>query len=140
MTFLEISDQAEGRKVVMVCKDGVTFWDVLDAKGVTPLVVHPTMEPKELGTLITYRDENGLKPALDAVIAFMRDQGNVRLDNDPLFVFRVLWFIRGRATCDNATPSAETIQWAIEQTLAQEDKLLRNHGVIERYVTSAPKQ
>jgi hypothetical protein len=139
MTFLEVSDQSGGRKVVMVCKDGVTYWDVLDAGEATPLVIHPAMEPKELGDLVIYCRDNGLVPARDALIKFMRDQGNGRLDSDPLFVARVLWFIRSRATDDNQVPTEEVMQWAIEQTLLQERKLVQNHQVIERYCTTVPQ-
>jgi hypothetical protein len=136
MTFLEVSDQAGGRKVVMVCKDGVTYWDVLDASEVTPIVIHPAMEPKELGDLVTYCKNSGSVPARDALIKLMRDQGNGRLDSDSLFVARVLWFIRNRATGDNQVPTDEDMQWAIEQTVLQERKLVQNHQVIERFCTS----
>lgn len=133
MTLLEVSDQAGGRKVVMVCKDGVTYWDVLDASEATPIVIHPAMEPKELGDLVTYCKTNGLNPARDALVAFLRREGNVRLDSDPLFVVRALWFIRTRATGDNQVPTEEVMQWAIEQALLQERRLVQNHQVIERY-------
>lgn len=136
MTLLEVSDQAGGRKVVMVCKDGVTYWDVLDADEATPIVIHPALEPKELGDLVTYCQNNGLVPARDALIAFLREQGNARLDSDPLFVVRALWFIRSRATGDKQVPTEEVMQWAIEQALLQERKLVQNHQVIERYCTA----
>lgn len=133
MTLLEVSDQAGGRKVVMVCKDGVTYWDVLDAGEATPIVIHPALEPKELGDLVTYCQNNGLVPARDALIALLRERGDARLDSDPLFVVRALWFIRSRATGDNQVPTEEVMQWAIEQSLLQERKLVQNHQVIERY-------
>jgi len=137
MTLLEVSDQAGGRKVVMVCKDGVTYWDVLDASEATPLVIHPAMEPKELGDLVAYCKNNGLVPARDALVGFLRKDGNARLDSDPLFVARVLWFIRTRATGDNQVPAEDVMQWAIEQALLQERKLVQTHQVIERYCTTA---
>lgn len=136
MTLLEVSDQAGGRKVVMVCKDGVTYWDVLDAGEATPIVIHPALEPKELGDLVVYCQNNGLVPARDALVAFLREQGNARLDSDPLFVVRALWFIRSRATGDNQVPTEEVMQWAIEQALLQERKLVQNHQVIERFCTA----
>ncbi len=137
MTLLEVSDQAGGRKVVMVCKDGVTYWDVLDAAEATPIVIHPSMEPKELGDLVTYCQHNGLVPARDALVAFLRKEGNQRLDADPLFVVRALWFIRGRITEDNQVPTEDTMQWAVEQALLQERKLVQSHQVIERYCAGA---
>ncbi|WP_240533956.1 hypothetical protein [Aeromonas veronii] len=99
-TFLEVDDLAGGRKVVMVCKDGVTFWDMLDAKEATPLVIHPSMNPVEIGTFAQFSAAKGLQRATRKVIAFLRRRLDTRLDSDPLFVMRVLWFAaqKGQAT------------------------------------------
>jgi hypothetical protein len=48
-SFLEIDDLQGGRKVVLVGRDGVTYWDTIDAEKVTPLVIHPVCKPIELG-------------------------------------------------------------------------------------------
>ena len=50
-SYLEVDDLGGGRKVVLVAKDGATFWDSLDVERVTPIVIHAELHPVDLGTL-----------------------------------------------------------------------------------------
>lgn len=132
-TFLEVDDLAGGRKVVMVCKDGVTFWDMLDAKEATPLVIHPSMNPVEIGTFAQFIATKGLQRATRQVIAFLRRRLDARLDSDPLFVTRVLWFIAQKAAGDAYELDDGVLAWACEQAQYQQQEAARIHRYAEKF-------
>lgn len=132
-TFLEVDDLAGGRKVVMVCKDGVTFWDMLDAKNATPLVIHPSMNPVEIGTFAQFSTAKGLQRATRRVITFLRRRLDVRLDSDPLFVMRVLWFAAQKGEGDAFEPNDEVLDWACEQAQSQQQAAARIHSYAEKF-------
>lgn len=132
-TFLEVDDLAGGRKVVMVCKDSVTFWDMLDAKEATPLVIHPSMNPVEIGTFAQFSATKGLQRATRKVISFLRRHLDTRLDSDPLFVMRVLWFAAQKGAGDAYEPDDEVLNWACEQAQFQQQAAARIHGYAEKF-------
>lgn len=132
-TFLEVDDLAGGRKVVMVCKDGVTFWDMLDAKEATPLAIHPSMNPVEIGTFAQFSAAKGLQRAMRKVIAFLRRRLDTRLDSDPLFVMRVLWFAAQKGAGDAYEPDDGVLDWAYEQAQSQQQAAARIHGYAEKF-------
>jgi hypothetical protein len=132
-TFLEVDDLVGGRKVVMVCKDGVTFWDTLDIKEATPLVIHSSMNPVEIGTLAQFIAAKGLQRATRKVIAFLRRRLDARLDSDPLFVMRVLWFVAQKGEGDTYEPDDGVLDWACEQAHSQQQAASRIHGYAEKY-------
>ncbi|NIF27684.1 hypothetical protein F3J44_15040 [Pantoea sp. Tr-811] len=132
-TFIEIDDMAGGRRVAMVCKDGVTFWDLLDPALCTPLTIHPSMNPQELGSLVTFSQGRGLAKATQALVAHLRAAGDQRLDHDPLFVMRALWFVAKRASPAQAVPDAATLVWACEQAQAQAQSAARIHQLAGQY-------
>lgn len=128
--FLEVDDLVGGRKVVLVGKDGVTFWDSIDTKSATPIVIHPVFNPSELGTLVEFIQANGLDAALKRVVAFLRARADRRLDHDPLLVMRMLWAIRGAGgQVDDAALRA-----AIENAEQQETTASQSHQYAERFV------
>lgn len=92
-SFIEVDDMAGGRRVGMVCKDGVTFWDLLDSERCTPLTIHPSMNPQELGNLVQFSRDKGLGKATQALVGHMQAADDQRLSGDPLFVMRALWFV-----------------------------------------------
>jgi len=134
--FLEIDDLLGGRKVVMVCKDGVCFWDMLDVGAVTPLVIHPGMNPVEIGTFAQFITTKGLQRATRQVIAFLRRHLDTRLDSDPLFVMRVLWFVSQKGEGDDYAPDDDVLDWACEQAQSQQQAATRIHGYIEKFCTA----
>ncbi|MBP8275573.1 MAG: hypothetical protein KAX55_01595 [Propionivibrio sp.] len=135
--FLEVDDLAGGRKVVMVCKDGVTFWDMLDSKEVTPLVIHPSMNPVEIGTLAQYSVTKGLQRAMQKVITYLRRRLDARLDSDPLFVMRVLWFAAQKGSGEAYEPDDGLLDWACEQAQSQQKNAQRIHGYAGRFCAAA---
>ena len=132
-TFLEIDDFAGGRLVVMVCKDGVTYWDMLDAKDGTPIVIHPSMNPIELGTLVDFCASKALQASMRKMISFFRESNDDRLNSDPLFVMRVLWFVSQKASGELYEPDEAVLNWACAQAKAQQKVCSRIHGYAEKF-------
>ncbi|MBC3479057.1 hypothetical protein JTH53_24820 [Pseudomonas capeferrum] len=135
-TFIEVDDMAGGRRVGMVCKDGVTFWDLLDSDLCTPLTIHPSMAPQALGTLTQFGQGNGLVKATQALVGHLRAVGDQRLDSDPLFVMRALWFVSQRASGAQAVPDAATLLWACEQAQGQAQAAARIHQMAKQYCSA----
>lgn len=132
-SYIEIDDLAGGRRVAMVCKDGVTFWDLLNSTACTPLAVHPIMEPVELGTLVEFSKRNGLETATQALVAHLRAAGDTRVDTNPLFVMRALWFVQKQSTGPGFVPGPSLLVAACEQAEAQEQAAGRIHQLAEQY-------
>jgi hypothetical protein len=100
-SFLEIDNLRGGRQVVLVGRDGVTCWDCRNATEATPLVLHPVMQPLDLGTLASFVHSAGLLAAVPVVMQFLRVEHSGR-ENDSLFVMRML----------RSLPSAPTTDWS----------------------------
>src|SRR5690349_15385709 len=92
-TFIEVDNMAGGRKVVMVAKDGVTFHDLLDTGAVTPLLIHPCMQPAALGSMASYVHEHGLMQAATLLRKHVRSTEDADGINDSLFTMRALWVL-----------------------------------------------
>ena len=86
--FLAIDDLYGDRTVVLVAKDGVTFWDTLDAEAATPLALHPVFNPEDLGTLTVFAKAAGLTVSLPLIIQYLRTQA---VDPHVLRVMRMTW-------------------------------------------------
>lgn len=132
-TFLEMDDMQGGKKVVMVCKDGVTYWDLLDANEVTPLAVHPSLNPVAIGSFVQFGADKGLQEAARSLIAYLRRQIDSRLDTNPLFVMRALWFIAQKSIGTNFVPDPAMLEWACAQAQLQEQSALRVHKYAEQF-------
>lgn len=131
-TFLEVDDMTGGRKVVMVGRDGVTYWDSVDTTRVTPLVIHPVMKPVELGTLVYFVKAKGLSAAARRVMDSLRVRMDVRQD-DSLFVMRMLYSLAPKAQGDAWAPDEGLVQWAQQQAEVQDEVIGRVHASAERY-------
>jgi len=138
-TFLEVDDLAGGRKVVLVGRDGVTFWDALDTSRVTPMVIHPVFKARELGSLIEFARRSKLEAAARQVAESLR----VRLDRryeDSLFVMRMLWALsasRPEAVAEGWVPDEAAVQAAYEAADAQEKGALQQQQTMERALAAA---
>lgn len=135
--FLEVDDFQGGRKVVLVGKDGVTCWDALDVNLVTPLAIHPVMAPVELGTMISFVQENDLAQAAVKVRDMLRAQMDPRAD-DSLFMMRALWELKKAADSGAQVGAADfSITEAIKKAEQQEVIAVRIHYAAERFVEMA---
>lgn len=132
-TYLEVDDLAGGRKVALVCKDGVTFLDGMDANVMTPLAIHPCLNPVELGSFAQFCASKGLTQASRKIITYLRRRIDSRLDSDPLFVMRVLWFAAQKGAGDAYVPDDATIVWASEQAQMQQQLAIRIQGYAEKF-------
>ncbi|MDR2208066.1 MAG: hypothetical protein LBE22_03730 [Azoarcus sp.] len=132
-SFLEISDMQGARKIVLVCRDGSTYWDVCNAQTVTPLVIFPDLEPVEIGTLSEYVTHHGLQEQLQAQAAWLRLRGDRRVD-DPLFFMRMLWCLQ---TLQEARIDEAAFEVAHAAADAQEQMALNVHQYIDRFREAA---
>lgn len=131
--FLEVDDFQGGRKVVLVGKDGVTYWDALDINRTTPVVIHPVMAPTELGTMITFIQENNFANASVRVRDVLREKLDKRAD-DSLFMMRVLWELKRSADAGAQVGSADfSIADAILKAEQQELSGIRMHEAAQRF-------
>lgn len=132
-TFIEVDDAFGQRKIVMVCGDGVTYWDTLDTQKVTPIVIHPVMNPVEVGSFVQFGQERGLQDALRHLIVFLNQKSDPRVNSDPLFLMRALWSLAKRADVPGWVPLKEDLTWAAEQAGEQEQRALRIHRHADQY-------
>jgi uncharacterized protein len=129
--FLEVDDLNGGRKVVLVGRDGVTYWDSIHVEQVTPLSIHPVMKPIALGTVVSFAQDKKLAPAIGAVLDLLRTRQTGR-DKDSLFVMRVLWILSASATAE-PMPSGAALEHACQQAEEQEALALRLLEHAQRY-------
>ncbi|WP_323025742.1 hypothetical protein [Castellaniella sp.] len=129
-TFLEMDDLAGGRKVVVVGRDGSTYWDMLDAERVTPVVIHPSQHAVALGSLAEFARARGLQDKIEGLMLFLREQ-DLNPEGDPLLAMRTLWEFSLRS--DSATPEADLFAAACRAAQAQGAGALRIHARAEQY-------
>lgn len=120
--FIEVDDLSGGRKVSLVAKDAVTMWDLLDVERVTPISIHPALNPVNLGTLNEFAKANRLIEAIVPVSNFLRAKNLVP---DGLRVMRMLWSLKGVGAIGVPTEAVLTKTWASVQ--AQEAQVVRMH-------------
>lgn len=132
-TFIEVDDLVGGRKVVMVARDGVTYWDALDPNLVTPLFIHPSLKPVALGSFVEYNRACGFAGAGMEIVRFLRGRFDTRVDSDPLFLMRVLWLTVQRATTEKREPDAQLVAWACDQAQVQQKSAVRVHGYAAKF-------
>lgn len=132
-TFIEVDDSFGQRKIVMVCGDGVAYWDTLDTEKVTPIAIHPVMNPVEVGGFVQFGQERGLQDALRHLIVFLNHKQDPRVNSDALFLMRALWSLAKRADVPGWVPSQEDLIWAVEQADEQEQRALSIHRHADQY-------
>jgi len=132
-TYIELDDMAGGRRVAMICKDGVTFWDLLDSAEATPIAVHPSMNPVELGSFVQFGIDKGLEDATRLLVRYLRSQQDSRLESNALFVMRALWFVSQKSTGAGFIPDENLLRWACEQAQVQEQVAGRIHQLAAQY-------
>lgn len=131
--FIEVDDSFGQRKVVMVAGDGVTYWDALSVQGVTPVVIHPVMNPIEIGGFVQFAQERGLQDVLRHLVGFLKQREDPRVSKDPLFLMRVLWTLAKRAQNTDWIPSEGDLIEACEQANEQEKRALSIHRHADQY-------
>lgn len=136
-SFLEMNDLCGGRKVVMVGRDGVTYWDSLNTDEATPIVVHPVLQMQELGTLVSYIRENELSNVAVKIMKHLKVHMDAR-ETDSLFVMRVLWSITQKSGGKLMSVDDATLQSALNEAATQEANAVRVvHSNAARYTQIA---
>jgi len=133
--FVEIEDFNGGRKVVMTCRDQVTFVDSSSPDESTPIIYHPVMKPEELGDVVSFSSSNSISAVLSSVVDYFTRRMNTSLDKDPLLVMRIMWFLNKKAKTDpsNYIASESDIEWAVREATEQERQALQGHKFAERF-------
>lgn len=129
--FLAIDDLYGDRTVVLVAKDGVTFWDTLDADAATPLTLHPVFKHEDLGTLVGFAHGAGLGQSLPVIIQFLRSHAQ---DPNLLRVMRMTWSL---AKAGVKTPRETDLAGAWTRVQLQERRAAQIQGHAERYCALA---
>ena len=124
-TFLEVDHPNGGRKVVLVCRDGVTYWDALDVASVKPRMIDPEQNPVDLGNLVQYANREGLHVALAMAVAWLQAKQDKRVA-DPLFFARMLWHLaqKGALEPDDA---------ALDEACQAAQNQARSARIIQKY-------
>jgi hypothetical protein len=130
-SFLEIDDLQGGRKVVLVGRDGVTYWDTIDAEKVTPLVIHPVCKPVELGSMVRFVQARGLTEVAVKIPDRLRARMDARAD-DALFIMRVLWVLSNELAF-GSVPGDSFIDTAIAKANEQQRVAQSMHASADRY-------
>jgi hypothetical protein len=130
-SFLEIDDLRGGRQVVLVGRDGLTCWDSINTTEATPLLIHPVMQPVDLGTLASFVSSRGLSVAVPIVLQSLRVQHPGR-ESDSLFVMRMLWSLPSAPLAD-WMPDATAIDQAYRAAEQQEMLAYRLQSYTRRY-------
>ena len=130
-SFLEIDNLRGGRQVVLVGRDGVTCWDSVTAAEATPLVLHPVMQPVDLGTLASFVLSRNLSSAVRVVMQSLRARHPSR-ENDSLCVMRMLCRLPSAPTADWA-PDASALDQAYREAEQQEALACQLHSYTRRY-------
>ncbi|MEM8515097.1 hypothetical protein RCH14_004457 [Massilia sp. MP_M2] len=130
-SFLEIDDLQGGRKVVLVGRDGVTYWDTIDAEKVTPLVIHPVCKPVELGSMVRFVQARGLSEVAVKIPDRLRARMDARAD-DALFIMRVLWVLSNELAF-GSVPGDSFIDAAIAKANEQQRVAQSMHASADRY-------
>ncbi len=129
-TFLEMDDLAGGRKVVVVGRDGSTYWDMLEADRVTPIVIHPSQNAENLGTMADFVQKHGLQEHVEGLVLYLRNQG-LDPEGNPLFVMRALWEMARRS--GEQAVSDTGLEQALHAAKAQEVLAIKIHDRAEQY-------
>ena len=97
-SFIEQDDLMGGRKISMVCDDGLTAIDNVDYNKSTPVYMHPNFKPVALGHLHEYMKRHSMDRHYANVVTLIISKDLGALYNDSLLMIRILAFIRKNYT------------------------------------------
>lgn len=134
-SFIELDDFHGGRRVAMVCRDGITCVDSMNTAESTPLFLHPVMEILPLGTLMEFVVRHDLRNAMAQVVddAVLNDEPIP----DALMLIQRLWFLNRFGIKGDMTISPEVLKQAKDSANTQRENALLIHHYAAHYVQSA---
>lgn len=132
--FIEIDDLAGGRKIVMTCKDEMTYWDTLNVEESTPIVIHECMNPVSVGTLSEFIKNAGMQKIIVSVLEKLKAKIGQRVESDPLFLMRVIWHLsKIKTDTGGGDVDQELFLTAFEMAEKQQNDAIRTQKHIEKY-------
>ncbi len=134
-TFIEIDDLYGNRKISMVAKDGITFWDAVSVDSVTPIIIHPVFNPVELGSLMDFVQKHKAEAVLAAVAAFFKRKLDDSLESDPIYLMRIIWaFVSIKNPPYESDVSDSNIEDAIAMAQEQNRNVMELHEFTVQFV------
>lgn len=120
--LIEIDDLNGGRKVSIVGKGGTMYCDSLDPATTTPLAIISQGNPVNLGTIVSFVQDNELQSQLAAVREYIENNNKERA-NDILYQARMLWTLWKNPQELNTS----VLDWANAKVEKQEQTIKSHH-------------
>lgn len=132
--FIEIDNLMGGRKLSLVCDDGITAIDNVDITKSTPIMIHPKLKPVEIGFTHDYLKAHNLDRHYANVITLItrRDLGSIYADS--LLMIRILHAITTRSM--KSELSDKEYAEIIVQCQEMQDELDDIHSCLLEYLKS----
>jgi|GEM_PF-3752597 hypothetical protein len=132
-SFVELDDLLSGRKISLVCQDGMTSVDTVAIGMATPFLIHKSFNPVMLGSISSFVAANGLGEAYNRLLSILVRQDMNDEANDPLFIIRALSFIQKTMPVEITLP---LIDEAIKSSRDQQQMLNDLRLCIIEYIKS----
>lgn len=132
-SFVELDDLLSGRKISLVCQDGMTSVDTVAIGLATPFFIHKSFNPVMLGSIASYVEANSLGEAYNRLLSILVRQDLNDEANDPLFIIRALNFIHKAMPVELTLP---LINDAIKSSKDQQQMLNDLRLCIIEYIKS----
>jgi hypothetical protein len=133
-TFIELDDLLEGRKISLVCDDGITSIDNMCIGSCTPYLIHKKFNPILLGTISQYVEEHNLNDVYSKLLSFLVRKGFENEASDALLIMRSLHYINNSGLDEATLPLIDS---AVERSIEQQKMLDDLHKYIIDYLKSS---
>ena len=101
--FIELDDLMGGRKISLVCDDGITAIDNINPDKAIPIMIHPKLKPKVIGFMYDVLREHSLERHYANVVTVMARRDMGALFKDSLLMIRILSLIKSKTNKDELT-------------------------------------
>ncbi|MEA9392179.1 hypothetical protein SJI19_16770 [Acerihabitans sp. TG2] len=132
--FVELDDLLSGRKISLVCQDGITSVDSVVIGFATPYLIHKSFKPVLLGSISQFVETHGLNEAYNRLLSVLVRKEMNDEANDPLFIIRSLDCLSKEKTKEL---SLNVIDDAIKSSKEQQQMLNELRVCIIQYIKSA---
>lgn len=133
-TFVELDNLMGGRKISLVCPDGLTSIDSTAVGFSTPFLIHKKFKPLALGSISHFVLNHHLDDAYSRLVSVLRRKEMENESTDCLFIIRALDFLRLNSEKELTLP---LIDAAIDSSRSQQQMLNDLQQIIVNYLRSA---
>lgn len=95
-SFIELDDLLGGRKISLVCDDGITAVDNVHPDKALPVLIHPKFNPLVIGQMHEFLIEHSLQNQMTQIITYMTRKEMGDLYFDSLLMMRIMFQINQR--------------------------------------------